>query len=354
MTRFSFIIPVYNSKRYLKRCIESITAIPINNTDIEYEIILVDDGSTDGSDHLCDQIVMESKKNEQIRVFHQNNRGVSAARNKGIDLARGDYIIFIDSDDVINSYEMGKILEQTTTSPDVDMAVYGISFDYYLRGICFRRDEMLPPFMGITEQEVWMQKMPELFSKNVLSALWNKVIRKSLLDAHHFRLKENMIILEDLEFSLRLMEKCDRILFWREPVYHYIHEGHVDNAGNRVRKAAPLSDVLHNIEDAMEIYPKSLFETKDKDRILITIYENLLREGISFSTVAEIKKLCNDFEQWIAGKSLHNMIENDLYLMMVYEKKAGRLFLKSKRSRLRHWLANYIKLFIGDFRKWRC
>ena len=92
----SIIIPVYNSESYLSRCLESIT----NQYSNDIEIILIDDGSRDSSGIICDNF---SKKYYNITVIHTINQGVSAARNEGINLAKGDWIWFVDSDDTITS-----------------------------------------------------------------------------------------------------------------------------------------------------------------------------------------------------------------------------------------------------------
>lgn len=89
---FSIIIPVYNTKKYLRECVQSI----VRQTFTDYEIILIDDGSTDGSSELCDEL-----SGDKIRVFHVKNQGVANARNIGIDAASGEYIWFVDSDDTI-------------------------------------------------------------------------------------------------------------------------------------------------------------------------------------------------------------------------------------------------------------
>ena len=88
------IIPVYNVEKYLQRCLDSVIAQTYQNL----EIICIDDGSTDCSGEICEQYAI---KDERVKVFHQENQGVSAARNKGLDMASGEYIAFVDSDDYI-------------------------------------------------------------------------------------------------------------------------------------------------------------------------------------------------------------------------------------------------------------
>ena len=94
MPLFSIIIPVYNVLEYLPRCVSSIC----NQSFTNWEMLLIDDGSTDGSEDLCDQFAASDPR---IRVFHKPNGGVSSARNFGLRYASGDYILFVDSDDFL-------------------------------------------------------------------------------------------------------------------------------------------------------------------------------------------------------------------------------------------------------------
>ena len=124
MPEISVIIPVYKAENYLCHCIDSI----LGQSFVDFELILVDDGSPDGSGAICDEY---AKKDDRIRVIHQKNRGVSSARNAGLDAARGNWVTFIDSDDyvkkeflehlyeceydlIIGGYEQSENLEGTT------------------------------------------------------------------------------------------------------------------------------------------------------------------------------------------------------------------------------------------------
>ncbi len=112
--RISVIVPVYKAEKYLHECIDSI----LNQTFTDLELVLIDDGSPDNSGAICDEY---AEKDKRIKVFHQENRGVSAARNLGIDNARGDYITFVDSDDYIESYTL-EILYHDIISNNADIS----------------------------------------------------------------------------------------------------------------------------------------------------------------------------------------------------------------------------------------
>lgn len=123
MIKISIIIPVYNAKKYLQRCVNSI----INQTYRYIEIILVNDGSVDGSAELCDQL---AKIDNRILVVHQLNQGVSVARNIGMDYATGDYILFVDSDDRI-SENLCKLAIEKIEQYNVDAVYWG---NYSVKG----------------------------------------------------------------------------------------------------------------------------------------------------------------------------------------------------------------------------
>ena len=113
--KLSFIVPVYNVEKYLRKCVNSLLAQDYS----DYEIILVDDGSTDGSGEMCDEIVRESRESRVesqehplVRVIHQPNGGLSAARNRGLKEAKGKYVCFVDSDDYWEVNVLGELMEQ--------------------------------------------------------------------------------------------------------------------------------------------------------------------------------------------------------------------------------------------------
>ena len=111
--KISVIVPIYNVENYLRRCVDSI----LKSTYENLEIILVDDGSTDECPTICDDY---AKKDPRIKVIHKKNGGLSDARNKGLDIATGEYISFIDSDDYIESSMFQRIFEAISTK-DVDL-----------------------------------------------------------------------------------------------------------------------------------------------------------------------------------------------------------------------------------------
>ena len=120
MAKISVIIPVYNVKAYLEKCVESV----VNQDFSDYEIILIDDGSSDGSENLCDRL---GEKYPEIKVIHQENKGQGGARNTGIENASGEYLLFVDSDDYIKEDALS-FLYKTATENGSDIVSFGMDF----------------------------------------------------------------------------------------------------------------------------------------------------------------------------------------------------------------------------------
>ena len=119
MAKVSVVVPIYNVEKYLERCLMSL----VNQTFSDIEIILVDDGATDRSGVLCDELQQE---HDTIRVVHQKNGGLSAARNTGIEVAVGSYITFVDSDDELSPNTLKANLDYLISHPEVDMLEYPV------------------------------------------------------------------------------------------------------------------------------------------------------------------------------------------------------------------------------------
>lgn len=195
----SIVIPVYNVSKYLDACIKSV----INQSYTNFELILIDDGSTDGSGVICDNW---SKKSKRIFVIHQSNHGSSYSRNKGISNAKGDYITFLDSDDYWMSKDFLKDINNRLkiTNPDV------LSFNF---SKIFKNDESSVYFQNIASMP---KELDDLSSfdyqiKNNLwiACAWNKVIKKDLFDNNELLFVEG-ITSEDIDWSARLALKCSK------------------------------------------------------------------------------------------------------------------------------------------------
>lgn len=204
--KISVIVPVYNVEQYLERCVDSI----INQTYTNLEIILVNDGSTDNSGKLCDEL---AKKDERIRVIHKENGGLSDARNRGIDEAESDLVGFIDSDDYIDN-DMYEVLLRNLNDTDADLSMCAL-YDVYNN----------TPEEQVTNKEIWElsseQAIKMVMEAKILSVTAvNKLYRKSLFSNLKFEVGK---IAEDAFIMIKLLDKCEKIVATNEKKYYYVH-----------------------------------------------------------------------------------------------------------------------------------
>ena len=137
MGLFSVVIPCYNCINTLEATVNSVQLSGLT----DYEILLIDDGSNDGTGDLCDDLC---QRYTEVRCVHQENAGVSAARNRGIDNANGEYLWFVDADDTVDSGALSHAVS-VINRRQPDMLLFGISFDYYYHCKLYRRELLTPP-----------------------------------------------------------------------------------------------------------------------------------------------------------------------------------------------------------------
>lgn len=334
----SFIIPVYNCKEYLPDCVESIRAVEAES----YEILLIDDGSTDGSGELCDTL---AARYPEIRVVHQANSGASAARNRGIREAEGENVLFLDADDSIDSEALGAVLADPRCH-QADLVIFGLTFDYYYHGSCYRRDPLYFEAEGILTEETWGNAFEELFLRNSLSPVWNKVYKREILQRHRLELNERMFLYEDFEFVLRYMQHCGKILNIPKAIYHYRQPEDEGNAGRRLRRIDSLPEFLVPIETALmglENVPN-----EQKNAVLVQLHQTVAREKIAVSDLAGIKKICRDYAGWYREREM--TVGQNKFHQQLTEGKAVSLLLQSKKTALRHAIAVRVKACLKRMR----
>lgn len=210
----SVIIPVYNAEKYLRRCLDSVVAQTYRNL----EIICVDDGSVDESGKICDQYAV---RDARIKVIHQENQGLSAARNKGLDAAEGEYIAFVDSDDYILEDMYKKMLDKLLNY-NVDLCVCQWQYELSDGRQVVKRKNIAPTIYGRkTSLEFARFLYMGNYENGVVVAAWNKLYRRALLDKIRFEGR----IHEDEAVSGRIMAKNISVYVMEEQFYVYAQNG---------------------------------------------------------------------------------------------------------------------------------
>lgn len=202
--RLSVIIPVFRVEQTLQRCVESVMV----QLPPESEVILVDDGSDDLCPSLCDQLANDDPR---IRVIHQPNAGLSAARNSGIEQARGEWITFVDSDDWLGNDTLPKVMDEVTKHEESDIVEYPVQV--YEGG----RDEHRLTFADTSYPEYsdyWLD------GRGFLHAYaWNKVYRRTLFDTVRYPVGR---LFEDVPTTFQLVQKARAVTTVSVGLYHYV------------------------------------------------------------------------------------------------------------------------------------
>lgn len=202
--KVSIIIPVYNVEKYLKKCISSVQ----NQIYKNLEIILVDDGSKDNSATICDDF---AKRDNRVKVIHKANGGVSSARNAGLDVACGEYVMFVDADDWISEDLCEKILSQNN---DADLVIGGYTVmnkNGKQKYLLANKEMNFPKDFGI--------EFDELFKNNYINAPFSKVYKSHLINGQRF--DTTIALGEDFLFNLKYISKCKRIATVNTSGYFY-------------------------------------------------------------------------------------------------------------------------------------
>lgn len=203
----SVIIPVFNAEQYVLDCLKSV----LNQTYRNIQVIVVDDGSTDGSLQICETVAACSEK---VQVITQKNKGVSSARNAGLRAADGKYVVFVDSDDCVES-DMCAALLETAQQRDSDLVISGVSYS------CSREKRVSssqPEDYADFSLDFFQSTFDELFQKGLINPPFNKIYKKSLIN-HWF--DEQISLGEDLLFNLDYLKNCRTITTLAKSLYHY-------------------------------------------------------------------------------------------------------------------------------------
>lgn len=293
--KVSIIVPIYNVERYLEKCLERI----LNQTYENLEIILVDDGSTDKSSLICDKY---HEQDCRIKVFHKKNEGVSIARNEGIKLSTGKYIVFIDADDYVSNEHI-ESLYKCIVEKNVDIVISN-AIDITEDGTILRSKE---------KQDFIMNKeqcLCELLSENnFYHVCWGNIYKRELLENCRFNYKYK--IAEDLDFLYRYISKIDNAYFLSKKTYYWVRrDGSATNSQYSekwndeleickliINKTLNLQNDLHKY--AKGKYVKAIINQAQKFNLNkkqiklfrdnIKVYKNEVLKHKEFSKIAKLK-----------------------------------------------------------------
>lgn len=325
----SVVVPVYNVEKYVAECIESI----INQTYRDLEIILVDDGSTDNSGAICDKY---SKEDERIRVIHKTNGGLSDARNVGIDVANGDYIAFVDSDDYIHP-QMLEILLCNSNDNQADISV--CSF------VSVGETEKCN-FEEINTEEIRASnyednRISEIYNNNLLTVVaWNKLYKRNLFKNIRYEYGK---IHEDEFIIHKLLFEASKVSYIDNELYYY-----------RTRSNSIMQNIsLKSIENGYEALkqreefflskelPQNVSETKALEALYITKYYRYVSKKYSKASLLDKfdegmhRLISKDVEQIVGTEAINEYIffaqNPSMYYFYMNQKSRQSIIFKVMR-----------------------
>jgi glycosyltransferase involved in cell wall biosynthesis len=230
----SVIVPVFNSETYLHRCVDSI----LSQSYREIEVVLVDDGSTDGSGEICDGYARIDKR---VRAIHTPNRGVSSARNAGLNISKGSFILFVDSDDFIERHAVYALVEGYNQS-HADLVVG--AFNKVKNGCViaqvrdFSHNQLLTR-AGLVEYTLSYLQNPR--QRQLLMSSWAKLFRSAILKGNKVKFKEELQTAEDVAFNFDYLRSAETVYFINNIIYNHQKLGTYDSLSMRLVEDNPRS-----------------------------------------------------------------------------------------------------------------
>lgn len=284
----SVVIPVYNVKPYLEQCLKSVVSQSYRNLDI----IIIDDGSTDGSENICSCYAMDDAR---IRCVHQKNMGLSGARNTGIDLSRGEYITFIDSDDFIEDDMIEKLIQYIR--PGVDILSCGFMY-------CDENGKKLSEECSSKIQMLSGEKQMEglFYNRFCTTAAWGKIYKKSLFRAIRYPVGKYH---EDVFTTYKLLDISQGMIILNEALYWYRQ-----NSNSIMHQKFSLAH-LHGIEGSLE-----------RERFVSANYphlKNAAKASVVYSCCrCSERMILSDYRDPAIEKGIKGLIRKNLLVFVIW------------------------------------
>ncbi len=310
MTKVSVIVPVYNVEKYLKKCLDSLIAQTIDN----YEIILVDDGSPDNCGMICDEY---ASKYSNIRVIHQQNQGLSMARNNGIKKAKGKYLAFVDSDDFI-SKEMLEYLYNNCEKNNAEIGICNynlIDEDNNVINLAKeKQDEIL------SAKETLRRLLYKKYDIDVISC--NKIFKKELFNDISFPKGK---LFEDYQTITKVISKSNKVFKTYKSFYYYLQRSNSINSinlKNKIfnKKSLDLIDAINEVEKYIKDFDVELLKEMIPGCIenKIGVANQIIRSNYKDKTIIkDIVKEINENKKYIL--KCNDLPFKDKYKIIIFK-----------------------------------
>lgn len=310
----SVIIPCYNIEKYVKTCFESV----INQSFQEIEIICINDGSTDNTLKLLETL---KKRDDRIVIINKKNCGVSSARNDGIKVAKGKYIMFVDSDDYI-SVDMIEYMYKKITSEKADIVKCNRIDTYVDRDVKVSRKPIWNDVKIFKKNEFSENVYVEFFGRSRLCNAYMTLIKKSLLDKNGILFSEELIVDEDEIFAMEIFSAAEKFIYLPNPFYYYVkNENGLSGGGTNIYSRI-VSRKKH-VE-----YLKKISSNWHIENI-----ETLLREKIAFIgiyTAMQTAAYNTNFSRREQYKLFYNVLNDNLFKESITKSNKSIMLIPEK------------------------
>lgn len=314
--KISVIMPVYNSAKLVEKGVRSI----LNQTYQDFELIIVDDGSTDGSDVICDKF---ANGDDRIKVIHKVNGGPSSARNVGLSHATGEYVYFIDCDDELQLDGLTK-LQSAMEKNLVELVICGYNVINKEKTSKINFNSI--PNGNIKEEQTFLN----ILKNSLFASLWNKLYLRAKI-THEFN--EEIKWGEDLQFNLEYIKNISNFSLIEDPLYNYyiyINENSLTSMSEKKKYEQNLYSLPHRIRLVKELFPESKAVMSETCGNFVNITKGYVKQLVSN---------CNGYKE--VKMELMNVVTNPIlrecinyHLPLTLSEKLIRLLLKLRMTRL--------------------
>ncbi len=327
----SVIIPVYNQEKVIERCINSV----LNQTYKELQVIVINDGSTDNTEKL---LMPYLNRDPRLEIYHADNKGVSAARNYGLSLVKGEYIQFVDGDDYVSE----TLVEDMVTALETVHADMGVCNYYKLMGKWTVPNRALDR-PGVYPAKDYLVRTIKDPGHHYYGVTWNKIYRTQIIRNYKIQFDVGVTLGEDFIFNLDYWSKCSIVRVISEKNYYY---NRTNQTSLSFCRSPELQDCLKEYDNRKKIFAHYIEIMRQIDQ-LETSYQDIYFYWFVFY-IRQVDAFKNKYTSWSAQniEQWHNILNNDAYVQ-----EALHVVKQSKRKAytIRYIIGQRIKNCVKKF-----
>ncbi len=334
--KYSVIIPAYNCEKTIEITVNSI----LNSGLSDFEIIIVNDGSKDDTEYVCDKL---AKEHPEIVCVNKENSGVSSTRNRGIDEAKGEYLLFMDADDTVDADSLKEPCEKISEN-NPDMLIFGLSFDYLNGDKTYRRDELVYPDEGLFTPEKWGGIFLDLFNHNSLSPVWNKIYKAEIIKKNNICFNNNVFLMEDFLFVLDCLKETETIYLCNKVIYRYYQPEDDTRIYSRLNRVTDINSYIEPFSRSTacltaKLKEKYNFSFSQGEEVLFLVYSMIINQKAYYADVDNLKKL----SQTIKTGEFSDYKTTDVLICDLKNENYKEIIKRNKKTQIRHKIALKVK-----------